>query len=46
VALATVVLFRLPTTVGFSPLSALLQLKGEREKAEFHAILEDPGFKS
>jgi hypothetical protein len=38
-ALAMVV-FCSPTTVGFSPLSALLQLKGEREKAEFHAILE------
>jgi hypothetical protein len=44
VALAIVV-FCSPTTISFSPLSALLQLKGEKEKAEFRAILEQPGFK-
>jgi hypothetical protein len=41
VALAMVV-FCSPTTIGFSPLSDLLQLKGERVKAEFRAILEQP----
>jgi hypothetical protein len=45
VALATVVLFCPHITVGFSPLSALLQPKGEMENAEFCAIPEQPGFK-